>query len=179
MQATDVAAERQPKPLLKAPDLLTALRIPLAGAFLLAEGMGVRLGIVFAAAASDFIDGIWARRIGGSRAGPVLDPVCDKLFMAAAFVVVLTSGTLSVVEVIGVVLRDLTAAATFLGTVLLRRPTAVPVRAGGKAVTVFQVLTLIAFAAESSLLRPLAWAAAAISIYAIVDYTIAALQHDD
>jgi phosphatidylglycerophosphate synthase len=138
--------------------------------------MGARLGIVFAAAVSDLFDGFWARRVGGSRAGAVLDPVCDKLFMAAAFVVVLTSGRLALVEVIGVVLRDLTAAVTFLGTVLLRRPMALPVRAGGKAVTVFQVLTLIAFAAESDMIRPLAWVAAAISVYAIVDYTRAALQ---
>ncbi|MBE0592138.1 MAG: CDP-alcohol phosphatidyltransferase family protein, partial [Gemmatimonadales bacterium] len=63
------------------PDVLTALRLPLAAAFLLVEGMAARLAIVVVAAATDFVDGIWARRIGGSRLGVVLDPVCDKAFM--------------------------------------------------------------------------------------------------
>lgn len=173
-QATDASEHRQATPLFKGPDLLTALRIPLAGAFVLSEGVGPRLGIVFVAALSDVIDGIWARRIGGSRAGSVLDPVVDKVFMAAAFVVVLSSGALSLPEVLGVLLRDLTAGVAFTTTVVRGRPTALPARAGGKAVTICQILTLVAFVAGSDLVRPLAWATAAISIYAIVDYSRAA-----
>src|SRR5690348_18023113 len=40
------------------------------------------------------------------------------------------------------------------------RPVALPARAGGKAVTVGQILTLVAFVVESPLVRPLAWATA-------------------
>ncbi len=170
-QATGGPVERQAAPLFKAPDLLTALRIPLAAAFLIIDAAVVRLGIVLLSAATDIVDGIWARRIGGSRAGAVLDPISDKLFMLAAFIVVLRSKQLAWFEIVGVLLRDLTAAVALLTTVVLRRPTTLPARAGGKAVTILQGLTLLAFLAGSDLLRPLAWAAAAVSGYAIYDYT--------
>lgn len=178
MEAIGLAKEQQAqaRSLFKPPDLLTSLRIPLAAAFLLAESAGVRLAILAVTALSDFVDGIWARRLGGSRIGAVLDPICDKLFMAVAFVVVLQSKLLTPVEIIGVVLRDLVAGVAFFGTVILGRPTTLPARAGGKAVTVCQLLTLLAFLAGSDLLRPLAWATAAISVYAVADYSRAARQ---
>jgi cardiolipin synthase len=162
---------RQPRPLVRAPDLLSLLRIPLAGAFLVVQGVGGRLVVLGLAALSDFLDGIWARRIGGSRLGVVLDPVCDKIFIAAAFVVVVRSTVLAPLEVLGVLLRDIVALIAFLTTWIRRRPTTLPARAGGKAVTVAQLLTLLAFLAGSELVRPLAWATAAISVYAIADYT--------
>lgn len=166
---------RQAIPLFRPPDVLTALRLPLAVAFVLMSGAGERLAIVAVSAVSDVADGIWARRIGGSRTGAVLDPVADKLFMAAAFFVVVRSGLLHPVEIAAVLLRDLVALGAFLATVVLGRTTTLPARAGGKAVTVCQALTLIAFLAGSELLRPLAWATGAISVYAIVDYSRAAL----
>jgi phosphatidylglycerophosphate synthase len=129
------------------------------------------LAIVAGAAFSDFVDGIWARRIGGSRVGVILDPVCDKIFIVSAFVVVLRSAVLSPLELLGVLVRDIVALFAFVGTWMLERPTTLPARAGGKAVTVCQLLTLIAFLAQSDLVRPLAWATAAISVYAIVDYS--------
>ena len=174
MQGTGAPVRRQARPLVQPPDVLTALRLPLAVAFLLADGVQARLAIVVVAAATDFVDGIWARRIGGSRLGVVLDPVCDKAFMVAAFAVVFRSGVLTPLELLGVLIRDLVALVAFLATWALRRPTTLPARAGGKAVTVGQLLTLIAFLAQSDLVRPLAWATAAISVYAIADYSRAA-----
>lgn len=171
MKASDPARRLQARPLVTAPDLLTALRLPLALAFLVWDSSGGRLAIVVGAALSDFVDGIWARRIGGSRMGVILDPVCDKLFMVSAFVVVLKSGVLTLLELVGVLVRDIVALFAFLGTWMLKRPTTLPARAGGKGVTVCQLLTLIAFLAQSDLVRPLAWATAAISVYAIVDYS--------
>lgn len=170
MQAIGVTDGEQERPFVSAPDLLTALRIPLAVAFLMIPSTRARLAIVAVAAASDFFDGIWARRVGGSRLGVALDPVADKLFMLAAFVAVLQSRLLAWYEIVGVLLRDIVAAVAFVGTVIRRRPTTLPARAGGKAVTVCQLLTLVAFLAGSDLVRPLAWATAAISLYAIADY---------
>jgi len=43
-------------------------------------------------------------------------------------------------------------------------------------VTVLQLLTLVAFIAESPLVRPLAWATAAVGLYAIWDYGRAATR---
>jgi phosphatidylglycerophosphate synthase len=170
MQAIGVPEGQQAKRLLTAPDLVTALRVPLAAAFLLVDDTAARVAVLVSAAASDLVDGIWARRIGGSRVGVVLDPVCDKLFMLAAFVAVLLDGALAWYEIAAVLLRDIVAALAFAGTVIRRRPATLPARAGGKAVTVCQLLTLAAFLAQSDLVRPLAWATAAISIYAIADY---------
>ena len=169
MEATDHLEKRQDT-LLRAPDLLTMCRIPLAVVFLLVDSGTVRLIVLALVVATDIGDGIWARRIGGSRAGAILDPVADKLFMLAAFIVVFRSGMLTPWEVLGVLLRDITALVSFVGVTLLRRPKTLPARAGGKAVTVCQALTLLAFLAGSDLLRPLAWATAAISLYAVWDY---------
>ena len=77
-------------------------------------------------------------------------------------------------EIAGVLLRDLVATIAFLVTYVSGRPMAIPARLGGKAVTVAQVLTVIAFLTDSALLRPLAWATGAIALYAIWDYNQAA-----
>jgi CDP-diacylglycerol--glycerol-3-phosphate 3-phosphatidyltransferase/cardiolipin synthase len=157
-----------------AADAFTVLRFPLALAFLCLPEFSWRFGILMLAAGTDLLDGFLARRFGSSRFGDVLDPVADKVFMAVAFTVVAVSRRLEFYEIAGVLLRDLTAAGAFLATVLRRRPTAIPARLGGKAVTVGQILTLFAFVAGSNLLRPLAWATAGMGLYAVWDYSRAA-----
>ncbi len=149
------------------------LRIPLAVAFPFVSN-DWRLVLLAAAAASDLLDGQLARRFGSSAFGSVIDPVADKLFMLSAFGVVALSGELEWYEILGVLLRDLVATIAFVATLVGHRPRAIPARPGGKAVTVAQVLTLIAFLTDSSQLRPMAWATAAIAVYAIWDYYRAA-----
>ncbi len=154
-----------------AADVLTAVRLPLAVGFVLAGGVWVRVAIVAIAAGTDLLDGRLARRFGSSAFGAVLDPIADKLFMAAAFGVVAFSGRLEWYEIVGVLLRDIVATIAFVVTAVSRRPSAIPARLGGKAVTVGQLLTLMGFLLESSFLRPLAWATAAVGLYAIWDYS--------
>lgn len=170
MEGTGPGEGRQARPWVRPPDLLSALRVPLAAFFLVAETAPTRYAVLAAAALSDLLDGLWARRAGGSRVGAFLDPVCDKIFMGAAFVAVLQQHLIPPLEIVGALLRDIVAVLAFVGSVVLGRPTALPARAGGKAVTLCQLLTLVAFVAGSDLLRPLAWATAAISVYAIADY---------
>jgi len=159
------------KPWVKSADVLTALRIPLAVAFPFVPQPGWRLAIVGAVAVTDMLDGWLARRYGGSRLGAVLDPIVDKLFMVAAFLTVAERGLLTWWEMLGVLARDIVAGIAALTVWLQGRPTALPARAGGKAVTILQLLTLTAFIMESPLVRPLAWATAAIAVYAIWDYS--------
>lgn len=159
-------------------DLLTLSRLPLAAAFLLLDQGRIRLIILLVAAATDLFDGRIARRIGSSRFGPVIDPVADKLFMLAAFIVVALSRQLQWYEIAGVLLRDLVATIAFIVVVVSGRPRAIPARLGGKAVTLAQVLTLIAFLTDSPLVRPLAWSTAAIALYAIWDYGHAAASEE-
>jgi hypothetical protein len=94
--------------------------------------------------------------------------------MAAGFFVVYQSRLLSPLEIAGVLLRDVMSVLGFAAVTLWKRPTSLPARAGGKAVTVCQLLTLAAFVGKPELVRPLAWATVAISIYAIADYSRAA-----
>jgi phosphatidylglycerophosphate synthase len=150
-------------------DLLSVVRIPLAVAFPFVSNQW-RMVLLAIAAATDLLDGPLARRFGASALGSVIDPVADKLFMAAAFGVVAVSGRLEPYEIVGVLLRDIVATVAFAATVFSHRPRAIPARAGGKAVTVAQVLTLAAFLTDSPLLQPMAWATTAIAIYAIWDY---------
>ncbi len=151
-------------------DFITVVRLPLAVLFVVLGTPWWRFLVLALAAATDLLDGMLARRFGGSRFGAVLDPIADKLFMACAFGVVLFSGRLQFYEVIAVLLRDIWATAAFFITVGTGRATAIPARLGGKAVTVAQMLTLLAFIAGDAILRPLAWATGAIAIYAIWDY---------
>lgn len=150
-------------------DLLSVVRVPLAVAFPLVSS-DWRLVILAIAGATDLLDGPLARRFGPSALGSIIDPVADKLFMASAFGVVALSGRLEAYEIVGVLLRDIVATAAFVATLFSKRPRAIPARAGGKAVTVAQVLTLLAFLTDSPLLQPMAWATTAIAIYAIWDY---------
>ncbi|MES2305461.1 MAG: CDP-alcohol phosphatidyltransferase family protein [Gemmatimonadota bacterium] len=151
-------------------DAITLVRIPLAVAFPFLPSVPARLTLLALAAATDFGDGWWARRFGGSRIGVMLDPIVDKLFMASAFGVVLFSGTLSWYEVFALLIRDIIASVAFFITVATGRATTVPARAGGKAVTLLQLMTLLAFVLGSPLLRRLAWATAAVALYALYDY---------
>jgi hypothetical protein len=96
--------------------------------------------------------------------------------MLAAFLTVAERGLLAWWEIVGVLARDIIVTIGSIGVWLLRRPVSLPARAGGKAVTVCQLLTLTAFIGESPLVRPLAWATAAIAVYAIWDYGRAAAR---
>ena len=158
------------RPGFSAADAITIARLPIAVAFIVLPAVEVRLALLGLAAATDLGDGIVARRFGASRMGPVLDPIVDKLFMAAAFGVVAFSGALHWYEVVGVLIRDIVASIAYFVTRRSGGPRAVPARLGGKAVTLLQLLTLLAFLLEAPQLRPLAWATAAVALYALWDY---------
>lgn len=146
-------------------------RLPLAVAFAAFPEVAVRLAVLVAAAGTDLLDGWLARRLGPSRLGTLLDPVSDKIFMLTAFTMLLLNGALGPFEVAGVLLRDVLTPAGYLASLVARHPFRVPpARVGGKAVTVGQTLTLFAWLLDSSFLRPLAWATAAMALYAIADY---------
>ena len=153
-----------------AANLVSLSRLPLAVVFAVTERVEIRLPVLAAAAASDLLDGWLARRLGPSRLGAVLDPVTDKIFMLTAFAMLALSGALTPLEVLGVLLRDILAPLGYLASVAIGRPFAIPARAGGKAVTTGQSLTLCAWLFGSAYLEPLAWATAAMALYALADY---------
>ncbi|MGH7583849.1 MAG: CDP-alcohol phosphatidyltransferase family protein, partial [Gemmatimonadales bacterium] len=105
-----------------------------------------------------------------SRIGVVLDPIADKLFVATAFAVVWIAGQLTWYETLAVLARDIVASAAFFSALAAGRVAAVPARPGGKAVTMLQMATLVTFVLGWSGMRRLAWATAAVGLYAIYDY---------
>ena len=114
-------------------DVLSVARVPMAIAFVLIANEWWRLGIVALAGLTDLLDGRIARRYGSSRAGPIVDPIADKLFMACAFGVVAFSGRLEWYEIVGVLIRDIIATVAFFATAIFGHAVAVPARLGGKA----------------------------------------------
>jgi phosphatidylglycerophosphate synthase len=105
-----------------------------------------RAAVVAVAALSDALDGALSRftRTAGA-VGRALDPIADKVFMAAVLVTLLAEGTLTVGQLALLVLRDIAVFAR-AGWVLLRhgpagaagaRPTPL-----GKLTTALQFLTL-------------------------------------
>lgn len=169
-EASPAQKGEQERPRWSVADVLTGVRVPLALAFVLAGSATARLAVLGLAAASDLLDGLVARRYGSSALGAVLDPIADKLFVACAFGVVAFSGALGPYEILGVLLRDIVAAFSFLAAAAHRGPSPIPARLGGKVVTAFQMVTLLAFLVDSRLLRPLAWVTAALGVYAVWDY---------
>ena len=96
------------------PNAVTGLRIVmvpvLVGAFFIDGPTGLWLGFaVFAAAAlSDFLDGWLARRLDQhSLLGRILDPIADKLLVAAALVMLATDDRAPVIAVVAILGREL------------------------------------------------------------------------
>jgi CDP-diacylglycerol--glycerol-3-phosphate 3-phosphatidyltransferase/cardiolipin synthase len=78
------------------PNLLTALRVPLALAFpFVARSRGSALLILGAAGLTDVLDGWLARRTGQMTAtGAVLDPIADKVFALSVVGTLVAQGKL-------------------------------------------------------------------------------------
>jgi phosphatidylglycerophosphate synthase len=77
------------------PNVLSVLRLGLAGAFPLLAGGWWRAGVIVAAGLSDFADGLIARRFGVTNwIGGLLDATADKAFMLTALAVVTWEGGL-------------------------------------------------------------------------------------
>jgi len=98
-----------------------------------------------------------ARRVGASRAGALLDP-CRQGLHGRGVGDHRAPRVALWYERDRVLLRDILAVPGFFATWLLHRPSRLPARAGGKAVTVAQLLTLVAAIADWTYTRHLAWA---------------------
>jgi len=101
-----------------------ALAVPLAGA--LATGRhGAALVVLTAALATDFLDGWLARRLSAAtRLGRVLDPLADKVLVAAALVTLAAVGRVPAELAVVVVARDVAHLA--FGWIRLRAGAPVP-----------------------------------------------------
>lgn len=153
------------------PNLISALRFPLAAAFVFAEGLSARFVVVVLAAFSDWIDGPLARRLGASsRTGEWLDPLADKVFMVTALVVLAIDVALAWWALPLLLLRDIGVALGALVLLVNRRRAAVAARRAGKWVTWLQFLAIGALLLEPALAPWIAPPVALLGIVALVDY---------
>ena len=148
----------------------------LAGGFIAAGSASARVGIIGAAAITDFLDGWLARRVHAtSRWGALLDPIADRFFVLTVVGTFVFGGLLSTPAYFVLLLRDLATAVGFLvaRAIPWLRPVEFKARMLGKVVTVFQLFTLAAVLSQPRLVPFLLAGVAMASVLAIADYTLA------
>jgi phosphatidylglycerophosphate synthase len=158
------------------PNVLSSLRLVLAVVYP-ALPISWRLPAVVAGAASDWIDGLIARRYQATSAsGVLLDAIADKLFTFSVLVTAVVAGDAAWWQALIVMVRDIAVASVAAWcTAVLRRPDAfrhmLP-RLPGKITTTVVFIWLIAILAGAP--PPMGMALFAIagvsSLVAAIDY---------
>lgn len=166
------------------PNLISAIRILLIPLFvgLIVDPDTTTAGLILfgVVVATDWVDGLVARRTGQvSELGKVLDPVADRLAIAAGLVALAIRGVFPWWAATLILIRD--AAALIVGAALVwRSHVRVEVRWIGKIAT-FSLMTAIPFVSWGALGLPLAEAATVIGWAAftvgIVEYYVAAFAY--
>ena len=92
------------------PNVLSLLRlfmVPLVVLLLLGRADLAAVIVLVLAAATDFLDGVLARRTQPTLVGKILDPVADRLMLSGTAIVLAVRGSLPVWAVAILVVRDL------------------------------------------------------------------------
>jgi phosphatidylglycerophosphate synthase len=182
--------------LMSAPNLLSLSRIPLGAAFWLVLGATAResvwaFAVMAAAALTDVLDGHLARRqarrAGGAESEPGggmgawLDPICDKLFVAAVLAAIIVHRHPPPLLIVLILTRELVQVP--LGVAYRFIPTLhswlrYDFRASllGKAATVAQFLAIAALILDHPSIQIFAFIAFALGIAALVDYMRRAIR---
>lgn len=156
------------------PSLISALRLPIAAAFLVIDELLWRAALLFLGALTDVLDGWTARKLGlESETGALVDPLFDKLFVLIALAAFLEGPYLGWWGFAILVSRDLYVGFGFLLAKLLGVDIFARARPGGKLVTVLQVVTLFVLLLAPDQVGLFIVLVAVASLIAIVDYTVA------
>ena len=170
------AARRRERRLLTVPNTLSMSRVVLAAIFPFVHRPLPQAVLIGLAAISDFLDGLIARaRHTASKWGALLDPITDRVFVIVALATYIFVGALTTGEYFTMIARDLATAIGFLvarAVPSLQRVT-FKARWAGKLTTAVQLLVLVAVPLAPTLVRPLVIAVGVLSVWAILDYTIA------
>ena len=129
------------------PNALTALRLvatPFIVMAILGERYRTALGVFLLAGITDGLDGVVARKLGGvTRLGAYLDPVADKVFVAAVYLA-LAAKSLAPWWLVGVVLiRDLLILAVAGALLAGGKAGNFQPSVWGKAATTVHVVTIV------------------------------------
>ena len=183
------------EPILSLPNLLTLVRLPMAvGVWFVAAWPSALFGLMVAAAASDMLDGWFARRMRARRlargqptrlAGPQgrgawLDPACDKTFVISVIAATWHFYTppwwlLALIGAREILLVPL----VLLWRVLPHRALDLRAGAAGKLATVAQFFALWSIILESDSALTLALASAFAGVLAVADYVMRAMSSNN
>jgi cardiolipin synthase (CMP-forming) len=134
--------------LVRVPGLLSLCRLPLAVVFPFCVGRpGLAVAVLAAAAASDVLDGWYARRFHEeTRTGALLDGVMDKVFVLTVLATLVVIRSITIVQVMLVGTRDL-GELVLIATALVLRPRPLGSHRSasflGKLATVLQFATVV------------------------------------
>jgi cardiolipin synthase len=175
-------------PWLNVPNLFTLLRlvlIPFIIQAIFAAQHLRALGLFAAAALTDALDGVLARRFGSiTSAGAYFDPIADKCLLSGVFLALAMSGLMPWWLVAIVFARDiyiLLGACLFLMLTSVRR---FPPSVWGKVSTFVQIVTVVLWMVRNAFPN-LVWeavadamlgAAAAFTLWSGIDYTRRGIQ---
>src|SRR5688500_16103257 len=129
------------------PNSISLSCLLLAFLFVATGGVWQRIALILIAGFTDVLDGWLARRSRtASVAGALIDPIADRVFVLSAVTSYLIEGQLSTGQVFLFLARDIATAVGFIVARFIPGLTAASFRARpvGKAVTVLQLVTLLA-----------------------------------
>jgi CDP-diacylglycerol--glycerol-3-phosphate 3-phosphatidyltransferase/cardiolipin synthase len=159
------------------PNAVSLSRLLLAGWFVAAQSATMEGVIIVIAAITDFLDGWLARRLGQrSRAGEILDPVTDKLFVLTVLMTLLLRSRLRVLHVLLLLARDLYTTAAVIYANLRNMPLRFKSRFSGKVVTSLQMLTVLTAVVKPQWFLWMLGVTLAASLFSMYDYTAAGLR---
>jgi len=155
------------------PNLLSASRLPIAGAFFVVDELVWRGVLLFLGAATDALDGWIARQFRvQSRVGTIMDPLFDKLFVLVVLAAFLAGPHLGWAEFLLLIIRDLYVGFGYVTAKVLKLYVQEVPRPTGKLVTFLQVVTLFVLLLAPQSVRAFVVAVAVASAIAIIDYTV-------
>ena len=158
------------------PNLISFSRLALAAGFVASSATETQVGIIGAAAFTDFLDGWLARRVKAtSRWGAMLDAIADRFFVLTVVATMLFAGRLGTGGYFVMIMRDLATAVGFLVARVIPwlRKVTFKARASGKVVTVLQLIALVALLVAPVLAPWLILLVGVTSVLSIADYTLA------
>ena len=173
--------DRPPSSWWALPNLLSLARLPLGAIFWLVVDESPRhwlapLAVLAAAALTDVLDGVAARRRGAPAGGmgAWLDPLCDKLFVGAVLGAILFHRTVPPLALLLIVSRELIQlplALIYRFVPVLRHWLRYDFQASavGKAATILQFFAVAGLLLQVAI-WPLAWAAFATGLVSLFAY---------
>jgi CDP-diacylglycerol--glycerol-3-phosphate 3-phosphatidyltransferase len=191
--------EHQPATVWNVPNQLTALRLFLSAVLFVLLALGLyrsAIAVFVLGAATDAMDGFWARRYGQiTQLGRILDPFADKILICGAFIFLAAVAQSEVQAWMAVVVVGRELLVTALRSFIEQQGQDFSAKASGKWKMVLQSAAVVASLVQLSYLDAagtdwatappdwmtwtviaLVWAATLLTVYSGIEYVLAAVR---